>query len=356
MRLRVLPGLIRRHAAATVGLVALAVAAAWVIGGANVIGSDKLGGVNSAVNDPRTFVFVALNGITLAGIYFIVASGFTLIFGLMRVVNMAHGSLFLLGFYMAYELINGGRICIIGCLPHTPATSWVGALLISAAIVAVVGLAMQQAFLRWNQGQDLRQAMITIAISLILADQMIEDYGGQSSKQLNIPHVFDRAVPIHVYGLQYSLFRLFILGVAVFVGILLFLVIKRTRLGMIIRAGVDDRAMVSALGINIQLVFAAAFLAGAFLAAVGGVFAGTIFGLGPGEDSAYLLSALIVVIIGGMGSLAGAAIGAASLGLVDQLSAVYLPQMYSNYSILLTVTLMVFILVVRPLGLFGRPA
>ena len=362
MRLHTLPGFLRQHLAASIGVAALALAVAWVIGGADVVealGSDPattLGGLSSAIKEPQRFIFIVLNGITLAGLFFIVASGFTLIFGLMRVVNMAHGSLFLLAFYMADELTEGGRICIFGCLPSTPETSWVAALFIACAIVGVIGLVMQQGFLRWNQGQDLRQAIITIAISLILADQMIEDYGGESSKQLNIPHVFDDVFPIYVYDMQYSLFRAFILGVAVFVGVALYLVLRRTRLGMVIRAGVDDRAMVSALGINIQLVFAAAFLAGAFLAGLGGIFAGTQTGLGPGEDSNYLLSALIVVIIGGMGSLGGAAIGALALGLVDQLAPAYLPFDYSNYSILLTLVLMVFILAVRPLGLFGRPA
>ena len=362
MRPQALPGFVRQHLSATIGLAVLAFAVLWVIVGANVVeafGSDPLttlGGISSAANDPQTFISVVLNGITLAGIYFIVASGFTLIFGLMRIVNMAHGTLFLLGFYIAYELVNGGRICVVGCLPHTSGTTWVGALFISSAIVGVLGLVMQQVFLRWNQGQDLRQAIITIAISLVVADQMIEDYGGLAAKQLNIPKVFDTTFPIYAYGLQYPLFRAFVLGVAVFVGLLLFLIIKRTRFGMIVRAGVDDRAMVSTLGINIQLVFAAAFLAGSFLASLGGVFAGTAFSLGPGDDGKYLLSALIVVIIGGMGSLGGAAIGAIAYGLVDQLSSVYLPFEWSPYSIILTFVLLVFILVVRPLGLFGRPA
>jgi branched-chain amino acid transport system permease protein len=125
---------------------------------------------------------------------------------------------------------------------------------------------------------------------------------------------------------------------------------------MIVRAGVDDRAMVSALGINIQLVFAGAFFVGSFLAGFGGVLGGTMISLDKGNDTAFLLNSLIVVIIGGMGSLGGAAIGALALGLVDAFSDIYLPAEWSNYSILLTFVLLIAVLAVRPLGLFGRPA
>jgi branched-chain amino acid transport system permease protein len=143
------------------------------------------------------------------------------------------------------------------------------------------------------------------------------------------------------------------------IGIGLWLLFKRTRYGKIVRAGVDDRDMVSALGINVQLVFAGAFFIGAMLAGYGGVLGGTMLSLQPGEDTAFLLNSLIVVIIGGMGSLGGAAIGALALGLIDSWADVYLvfgDHDLTNYSILLTFALLVVVLAVRPLGLFGRPA
>jgi branched-chain amino acid transport system permease protein len=150
-----------------------------------------------------------------------------------------------------------------------------------------------------------------------------------------------------------------VLGSALLIGLLLWLTIKRTRFGKIVRAGVDDRDMVSALGINVNLVFVGAFFIGALLAGFGGVLGGTMISLAPGQDTAFLLNSLIVVIIGGMGSLGGAAIGAIALGLVDSYADVYLTfggTDLTNYSILVTFALLVGVLAVRPLGLCGRPA
>jgi branched-chain amino acid transport system permease protein len=311
-----------------------------------------------ASGNPRVFVVVGLNGLTLAGLYFVVASGFTLIFGLMRVVNMAHGSLYMLAGFFAFELqdrLSGGEAISAFGSSRASVVDWVIPLVVASVAVAVIGLVMQQFFLRWNQGQELRQALITIAISVIIADQALAHFGG-IAQELAPPSTFPDSVGLHVYGVTYPFFRVFVLAVAVAVGIALWLVIKRTRYGMIVRAGVDDRNMVSALGINVQLVFAGAFFVGALLAGLGGVLGGTMISVDKGNDTQYLLIALIVVIIGGMGSLGGAALGALALGLVDSFGDVYLPQGYTNYSVLLIFALLVAVLAVRPLGLFGRPA
>jgi branched-chain amino acid transport system permease protein len=216
---------------------------------------------------------------------------------------------------------------------------------------------IQQLFLRWNQGEDLRQALITIAISVIMADQMLAQFGG-ISKDVKTPTNWPESVTI--FGVQYGFFRLVIVtGAALVIGVFLWWLIKRTRFGLIVRAGVDDREMVSALGINIPIVFAGAFFIGALLAGFGGALGGTMLSLQPGEDASFLLNSLIVVIIGGMGSLGGAAIGALLLGLVDAYADVYLvfgDTDLTNYSILVTFGLLVAVLAVRPLGLFGRPA
>ena len=184
---------------------------------------------------------------------------------------------------------------------------------------------MQQLFLRWTQGQDLRQALITIAISIILADQMLAHFGGVA-KDIAWPRNFDTFTNLHVAGILYTTTRLVILGIAVGIGLLLWLWLKRTRTGMVIRAGVDDRAMVSALGINIQLTFAIAFIVGSALAGLGGVIGGSFASLAPGVDANWLLYSLVVVIIGGMGSLGGAAIGSLLLGITTNFSAAYLPS------------------------------
>jgi branched-chain amino acid transport system permease protein len=315
-----------------------------------------------ATQGGTTFLQVTLNGITLAGLFFVVAAGFTLIFGLMRVVNMAHGSLYLFAGYLAYvaqthwfsssssqfSLTNSTTVSV---------TAWVVPLMFATVVIGLVGLAIQQVLLRWNQGQDLRQALITIAVSVIFADQMLAHYGGiaQSVQQ---PSSWPNAITVGSF--HYGWFRLVIvLGSAVVIGVLLYLLIKRTRFGMIVRAGVDDRAMLSALGVNVQLVFAGAFLIGSLLAGFAGVLGGTMISVVPGNDTLFLLDALIVVIIGGMGSFVGAAIGSVLLGLVQSYSSIYLKfggTDLTNYAILTSFILVIAVLAVRPLGLFGRPA
>jgi branched-chain amino acid transport system permease protein len=235
--------------------------------------------------------------------------------------------------------------------------AWVVPLVYATIVIGLVGLAMQQLLLRWNQGQDLRQALITIAISVIFADQLLAHYGG-ISEAIEQPQSWPQSVKLGSFN--YGFFRLtVVLGSALLIGALLYLLIKRTRFGMIVRAGVDDRAMVSALGINVQLVFAGAFLIGSLLSGFAGVLGGTMIAVAPGNDTQFLLDALIVVIIGGMGSLSGAAIGAVLLGLLQSYSSIYLKfgsTDLTNYSILMTFILVVVVLAVRPLGLFGRPA
>jgi branched-chain amino acid transport system permease protein len=316
--------------------------------------------------DWQQFAVVTLNGLTLAALFFVVASGFTLIFGLMRVVNMAHGSLYLLGGYLALEMQDswfkeeetGLGLSLSGTGGTYDLISWIVPLLIATGIIGVIGVLIQQVFLRWNQGQDLRQALITIALSVIFADQMLAAFGG-IAKDIKTPTDWPESITLPG-DVRFGFFRgVVVLGAALLVGLGLWWLITRTRFGKIVRAGVDDRDMVSALGINVQLIFAAAFLLGALLAGLGGVLGGTMISLAPGEDTSFLLNSLIVVIIGGMGSLGGAAIGALALGLVDAYADVYLifgDTDLTNYSILVTFGLLVAVLAVRPLGLFGRPA
>ncbi len=331
--------------------------AAWILFFAPTTGKWATA-FGSAVHDPKDFLITVLNGVTAAALYFVVASGFTLIFGLMRVVNMAHGAFFLFGGYVALKLQRnlvgeGGSFGLTSAQVNL--THWILPAILGTVVIAAMGVAMQQVFLRWNQGQDLRQALITIAISIILADQMLAHFGGVA-EDIAWPRNFDKFVNVRVQGIQYTETRLVILGIAIGIGLLLWLWLKRTRTGMVIRAGVDDRAMVSALGINIQLTFALAFGVGSALAGLGGVIGGSFASLAPGVDANWLLYSLVVVIIGGMGSLGGAAIGSLLLGLTSNFSAAYLPSSYTYYSIIFTFVLVAIVLAVRPLGLFGRPA
>jgi branched-chain amino acid transport system permease protein len=344
-------------------------------GGAKALVGGALGCVvagwllTKAVGDIGQFVTTTLNGITLAALYFVVASGFTLIFGLMRTINMAHGSLYLLGGYLAFEMQEswfaeetGGLELSIGQGggdAEYGLFGWLVPVLLGALAMAVLGVLIYQVLLSWNQGQELRQALITIALVIIFADQMLAHFGGVA-KDIKEPASWPTSVNLPVADASIGFFRLtIVLGSALLIGGLLFWMIKRTRFGLITRAGVDDRDMVAALGIRIPLVFAGAFFIGSFLAGFGGVLGGTMLSLQPGEDTAFLLNSLIVVIIGGMGSLGGAAIGAIALGLVQAYAGAFLTfggTDLTNYSILLTFALVVAVLAVRPYGLFGRPA
>ncbi|HEV8460422.1 MAG TPA: branched-chain amino acid ABC transporter permease [Gaiellaceae bacterium] len=330
--------------------------AAWVLFLAPTTGKWATS-FGSAVHDPKDFLITLLNGITAAALYFVVASGFTLIFGLMRVVNMAHGAFFLFGGYVALKMQRhlvgeGGSFGLSSSQVNL--THWIVPAVVATLVVAAMGLVMQQLFLRWNQGQELRQALITIAISIVLADQMLAHFGGVA-EDIAWPRNWDTFVNLHVQGIQYTETRLVILVIALAIGFGLFAWLRWTRTGLVIRAGVDDRAMVSALGINIQLVFAIAFAVGSGLAGLGGVIGGSFASLAPGVDANWLLYSLVAVIIGGMGSLAGAAVGSLLLGLTSNFAAAYLPSNYTYYSIIFTFVLVALVLAVRPLGLFGRP-
>jgi branched-chain amino acid transport system permease protein len=323
----------------------------------------------SAIDDFGAFFATVMDGLTFAGLLFIVASGFSLIFGLMRVVNMAHGAFYLLGGYIAYEIQQWMTGVGYSLAPTEVNTlEWVVPWLIAMACIAVFGLAVQQLLLRWNQGQDLRQALITIAVSVIVADQVIAHFPrhvpvgavrfGGSAVNLSWPGWTYRRVDLA--GIDYSLSRLTMLGLGVLVGLALWLWLYRTKTGMVIRAGVDDRQMTSALGINIQVTFAIAFFIGSALVAFGAVVGGSQGSIAQGQDGQWLLFSLIVVIIGGMGSLAGAAVGAILYGLVFSFAVAYLPVTGDNcctqYSVVLTFVLMALVLAFRPQGIFGRAA
>jgi len=312
------------------------------------------------IDDPRNFFITLLNGLTFAGLLFMVASGFALIFGLMRVINMAQGAFFLLGGYIAYDmqqkLAHGGGFTLISA--DVNAWEWIVPALVATVSIGVLGLAVQQLFLRWTQGQDLRQALITIAISVILADQVIAHFHGGLGRTVTWPGSIERLVDLHVFNIQYSLARLVVLALGLAVGGGLWLWLYRTRTGMVIRAGVDDRHMTSALGINIQKTFAIAFFVGSGLAGFGGAVGATQAGAATGADGQWLLNSLVVVIIGGMGSLLGAAVGSLLYGLVYSFSAVYLPttgnDCCTQYSIVFTFVLLTLVLAFRPQGLVGR--
>jgi branched-chain amino acid transport system permease protein len=313
----------------------------------------------SAIDDWRSFVRTLLNGLTFASLLFIVASGFSLIFVLMRVVNMAYGSFFLVGGYVAYEVqqkMTGSGYTIAGT--DVTAWEWIFPAIVAMCVVGLIGLFVQQVLLSWNQGQELRQALITIAVSVIVADQVISHFNSGLASSVTWPGWTSRFVKLPLLGVDYSLARLVVLALGVMVGLALWVWLYQTRTGLVIRAGVDDLQMTSALGVNIRRTLAIAFVVGSALAAFGGVVGASQGAVAPGQDGQWLLNSLVVVIIGGMGSLVGAAVGALLYGLTFSFAAVYLPTIGGNcctqYSIIFTFILLALVLAFRPQGLFGK--
>jgi branched-chain amino acid transport system permease protein len=276
----------------------------------------------------------ALNGLSFGALLFLLASGFTLVFGLMKIVNLAHGAFYLVGGYVGIAAFGATR-------------SFLVAVLAGAATAAVFGLASERLLLRRVRGQELPEVLLTVGIALIIADGCLAVFGG-NPRSIPIPTPLAGSVRLGSYA--YPAYRLFVVALAVTVGVALYLVQHRTRLGALIRAGVDDREIAGAMGINVPRVFTAMFVFGGALAGLAGVVAAGLLTLRPGADTDILLFALVVVVIGGLGSLQGAAVGSVLIGLVDAFSKVWVPEL-SYFAVFAP---MAIILMFRPAGLFAR--
>jgi branched-chain amino acid transport system permease protein len=281
-------------------------------------------------------VVQALNGVTFAALLFLVASGFTLIFGLMRIVNLAHGALYLLGGYIALTVASKSASFALG----------IGA---AAAAIAFAGFLIDRFLLGFVKGFELRQVLLTLGIALFMNDLALVIWGGDTFT-VPIPDAMRGAFSIG--GITYPRYRLFVLAVGIVVFVLLWFLLNRTRLGAFIRAGVDDAETVEAIGIDIKRVFVYTFMLGAALAGIGGALGGAFLSLYPTADSEILVFSLAVVIIGGRGSLAGAAVGSLFVALLATYGQVWFPEL--AYFVIFGP--MALLLAFRPLGLFGRAA
>jgi branched-chain amino acid transport system permease protein len=308
--------------------------AAWIL----IAGPIAVFSAWAIFDNARLYVLTLLNGLTLASLYFIVASGFTLVFGLMRNVNLAHGSLYLLGGYVGYMVAG-------------QTGWWILALAAGFLAAAIAGVLMQWLILRHMQGQELRQTMVTIGLSIVIADILLWIFTGQVY-QMEAPSILQgpiRGIPLIN---AYSAYRLSLLGFGIAIGLGLWWLLTRTRVGAMIRAGVDDRDMLAASGVNVNLIFAVTFALGAGLAGFGGVIGAVELSMVPGEDTRLLLASLIVVIVGGMGSVVGAALGAMILGLSETYGLAYAP----TYSVVFTFMILILVLAFRPRGIMGKTA
>ncbi|MFC7157590.1 branched-chain amino acid ABC transporter permease [Halomarina halobia] len=281
-------------------------------------------------------VGLTLNGIAIGMLLLLVASGLSLIFGLMGVVNFAHGSLYMFGAYFGLVLFDRTGIFVV-------------ALLVAPFFVAGIGVLMEYLTLRPLYGRDpLYQILLTFGIALILDEIVILVWG---------PNALNFAAPswvtgvFNVAGAALPVYRVFVICLGAVIAVGLYLFLQRTRYGLVVRAGTANRTMVEANGINVKRAFTIMFAVGAGMAAVGGVVAGPMLSVYPAMGLDMVIEAFIVVVIGGLGSFRGSVVGALLAGLAQAYGSFYVPTLSS----IIIFTLMIVVLLVRPSGLFGDP-
>jgi branched-chain amino acid transport system permease protein len=276
----------------------------------------------------------SLNSLALGGVLFILAAGFSLIFGLMRIANLSHGAYFMLGAYVGLSMLQRGA-------------SFPVAMGVAALAVGGLGAVVERVVLRRLAGNPLSQVLATLGIAFVIADFCLWFWGGDP-QPVSPPQLLAGAVT--VFGFTFPLYRLAVLLFAIVVALALWLLLDRTRVGMMIRASVDDMMMARSVGIPAPWLFVLVFSLGTALAGIGGVVAAPILSVYPGMEADTLPLALVVVILGGLGSLFGAFVGSFVVGFIYTFGQVLLPDL--AYIVLFLP--MVVILALRPRGLFGR--
>lgn len=282
--------------------------------------------------DPQFFAEQLLNSLQFAMLLFLLAIGLSVIFGLMDYLNLAHGTIYMLAAYLAYSLASIG------------ASFWLSLLLAPIGATAI-GMVLYLVLLKRAETQThLVQVLLTVGVIYAGTDILRIIYG-DLPKGVDQPEFF--SAPINILGVTYPSYRLFIIGLGLFIMIALYFVLERTRLGALVRAGVDDRQTAETLGVNISAVFMLVFAIGTYLAGVAGVVAAPIFGVYPGMDGSIIILVLIVVVVGGLGSLKGAILGSMLIGFADTFGKILLPQ----FAMVMIYLVMAIVLIFRPTGL-----
>jgi branched-chain amino acid transport system permease protein len=282
------------------------------------------------------WIIQGLNSLSLGGLLFLLSSGFSLIFGLMRLANLTHGAFFMLGTYFG----------AIALRSYSGLNIWVTALGAGILVAAIGGL-FERLVLTRLKTNPLGQVLVTLGMSFVISDACLVLWGGDS---IPVPTPHNLQAPTRLFGFVFPTYRLVLVAVAVVAAVTLYVLIDRTRLGAMIRAGVDDRQMARAVGIPVSRLFTIVFCLGAGIAGAGGVLGGPILSAYPGLDADMLPLALIVVILGGIGSLFGAFIGSFIIGFTYTFGTALFPEL--AYIILFLP--MIFVIAFRPQGLFGR--
>jgi len=279
------------------------------------------------------WVIQTLNSLALGGLLFMLSSGFALIFGLMRIANLTHGSLFMIGAYLAATMLKAGYNLVVAGV-------------VAMIIVGILGGLIERFILRALSGNSQGQVLATLGLSFIAADGCLMIWGGDPIP-INAPEML--RAPLEMFGFSFPTYRLVVLGIAFITGLFLYLLMERTRLGAMIRAGVDDMQMARAVGIPASLLFTIVFSLGALLAGLGGTVGGPMLNAYPGLDGDMLPLALIVVILGGVGSLIGTFVASFIIGFIYTFGIALVPDL--AYVILFLP--MVLVIAFRPSGLFG---
>jgi branched-chain amino acid transport system permease protein len=283
------------------------------------------------------WLLLTVNSVTFGGLLFLLSAGFSLIFGLMRIPNLTHGSMFMAGAYLGATLLGGELGLAVNF--------WLAAL-VAALAVAAVSAVMERFLLRRLAGQQLAQVLVTLGVSFMVADLCLMAWGGDP---ISVGTPAGLGGFVRAGTAVFPLYRVAVILIAVVFAIALWLMLERTRLGAMIRAGVDDPQMARVVGIRVSQLFTVVFALGAGLAAFAGMIGGPILSVYPGLDQDMLPLALVVVILGGTGSLLGSFVGSIIIGFIYNFGQALLPEL--AYFVLFLP--MVLVLVLRPQGLFG---
>lgn len=276
-----------------------------------------------------------LHGLAYAGLLFLVSSGLTLVFGLMNVLNFAHASFYMLGAYFSYSILK------------FTGSFWLS-LLICPLILFIIGALIEKFLLRRvHKHGHVHELLLTFGLAYIIAE-IIKFVWGNYPLSVSITGFLNDT--IHIFGIEYPVYRIFIFVCAVMVGTIMYLVIYKTRLGIIVRAAVNDSEMVSALGINVQYLFMGVFAFGAALSGFAGVIAGPLLTTYPGMAAEILIDAFVVIVVGGFGSLGGAVLSSIIIGELQSFGVLLIPKL----SLALIYILMAGVLILKPAGLFGE--
>lgn len=282
--------------------------------------------------EPTFLVIQFLNGLQLASLLFLLSVGLTIVYGLMNFINLAHGTLYMLGAYIGLTLVRETE------------SFWV-AFILAPLCVAAIGAIAQMTVLRWVGNTDpMRQVLVTFGLVFVGLD-VVRYIWGDYSHSIPVPEVFSGTVSI--FGQVYPSYRLFVVGLGSLVFLVLYLGLEKTRLGAVVRAGVDDSETASALGLDVKKAFFLVFCVGCGLAGLAGVVAAPMLSIYPGMDMSILILTLIVVVMGGPGSLRGAALGALLIGMLQTFGQVFVPALAS----IVVYMLMAIVLLLRPRGL-----